>query len=94
MVERLRGVRLLTAPRGKPPADLHSVVDALLRLSQLVEEHPGVVEAEMNPVLARPDGVVAVDARLRVAPESGATTSPATLPSRLPAFPPARTPAR
>jgi acetyl coenzyme A synthetase (ADP forming)-like protein len=94
MVERLRGVRLLTAPRGKPPADLGAVVDALLRLSQLVEEHPGVVEAEMNPVFARPDGVVAVDARLRVAPESGAATSPATLPSRVPASPSARTPAR
>jgi acyl-CoA synthetase (NDP forming) len=66
MIERLRGVRLLTAPRGGPPADLDALVEALLRLSQLVEEQPNVVEAEMNPVIARPDGVEAVDARLRV----------------------------
>jgi acetyl coenzyme A synthetase (ADP forming)-like protein len=68
MVERLRGVRLLTAPRGGPPADVDALVEALLRLSQLVEEHGSVVEAEMNPVLVREDGVEAVDARIRVAP--------------------------
>jgi acetyl coenzyme A synthetase (ADP forming)-like protein len=67
MLSRLRGYPILQGARGAKPADLDAVVDALLRLSQLCEEHPGVVECEMNPVLARPDGAEAVDARLRVA---------------------------
>lgn len=66
MLERLRAYRLLTGARGAAPVDLDAVVDALLRLSQLVEEHPSIVEIEMNPVLARASGVEAVDVRLRV----------------------------
>jgi acetyl coenzyme A synthetase (ADP forming)-like protein len=67
MLERLRAYRLLTGFRGSKPVDLDAVVDTLLRLSQLVEEHPSIAEVEMNPVLVRPDGVEAVDVRLRVA---------------------------
>src|SRR5262245_37143862 len=68
MIGRLRGARLLEGPRGEEPVDRAALTEALLRLSQLVEEQPGIVEAEMNPVMARPDGVEAVDARVRVAP--------------------------
>jgi hypothetical protein len=46
--------------------DLGAVEDALLRFSQLCEDHPFVAECEVNPLVARPDGVLAVDARLRV----------------------------
>jgi acetyl coenzyme A synthetase (ADP forming)-like protein len=67
MLERLKAFPILAGARGGAPADLDAVVDALLRLSLLVEEQPSVVECEMNPVLARPDGVEAVDARVRVA---------------------------
>lgn len=67
LLERLRAYPILRGVRGGPPVDLDRVVDALLRLSALVEDFPEVVEVEMNPVLARPDGVEAVDVRLRVA---------------------------
>ena len=67
MLERLRGYKLLTGARGAKPVDLAAVEDTLLRLSALVEEHPSIVEIEMNPVIARPDGAEAVDVRLRVA---------------------------
>ena len=68
MVSRLRGFPLLQGVRGQKGVDLAAVEETLLRLSQLCEEQPSVVECEMNPLLARPDGVEAVDARLRVAP--------------------------
>ncbi len=67
MLERLRAYKLLTGARGSKPVDLDAVVDTLLRLSALVEEHPLIVEVEMNPVIAREDGAEAVDVRLRVA---------------------------
>jgi acyl-CoA synthetase (NDP forming) len=66
LITRLRAYPILTGHRGAPPVDLDAIVDALLRLSALVEAHPSILEVEMNPVIARPDGVEAVDARLKV----------------------------
>ena len=40
--------------------------DILLRVSQLADDLPQVAELDLNPVIARPDGVIAVDARVRV----------------------------
>ncbi len=68
LVTRLRAYPILAGVRGQKAADLDAIVDALLRLSALAEEHPEVVDVEMNPVFARPDGIEAVDVRLRVAP--------------------------
>ena len=59
---------ILAGTRGQRAADLDAVEQTLLRLSALAEEHPEVVDVEMNPVFARADGVEAVDVRLRVAP--------------------------
>ena len=43
-----------------------ALADLLLRLSRLGEDLPEVAELDLNPVLALPDGCVAVDARIRV----------------------------
>ena len=59
--------RLVAGYRGAPPADEGSLVDLLLRLSQLVADHPEVADLDLNPVLALPDRAVAVDARIRIA---------------------------
>ena len=59
--------RLVRGFRGAEAADVRALVDLVLRLSLLADELPEVVELDLNPVLARPDGCVAVDARLRVA---------------------------
>jgi acyl-CoA synthetase (NDP forming)/GNAT superfamily N-acetyltransferase len=40
--------------------------DTLLRVSRLADDLPQVAELDLNPVIVRPDGVVAVDARIRV----------------------------
>jgi acyl-CoA synthetase (NDP forming) len=58
---------LVRGYRGAPPADADALVDLLLRLSQLAADHPEVAELDLNPVLALPDGAVAVDARVRIA---------------------------
>jgi acetyltransferase len=44
------------------------VIDVLIRLGQLAADHPEVRELDINPLLADAVGVVALDARLRVAP--------------------------
>jgi acetate---CoA ligase (ADP-forming) len=54
--------------RGKPPADETALSDLLHRLGRLGEDFPELAELDLNPVIAGPDGCVAVDARIRVAP--------------------------
>ena len=43
-----------------------ALVDLLFRLSRLGQDLPAVSELDLNPVLARPDGCLALDARVRV----------------------------
>ena len=52
--------------RGKPAADEPALVDLVHRLSRLGDDLHEVVELDLNPVIASPDGCVAVDARVRV----------------------------
>ncbi len=52
--------------RGKPAADAHALTDLLHRLSRLGDDLHEVAELDLNPVMALPDGCVAVDARARV----------------------------
>jgi len=65
---RTRVWQLLQGYRGKPPADIDRIAYSLIRLGQLAADHPEIRELDINPLLADPTGVVALDARLRVAP--------------------------
>jgi acetyl coenzyme A synthetase (ADP forming)-like protein len=58
--------RLVGGFRGAPAADAGALADLVHRLARLGEELPAVAELDLNPVLARPDGYVAVDARVRI----------------------------
>ncbi|GAA2673342.1 bifunctional acetate--CoA ligase family protein/GNAT family N-acetyltransferase [Actinoplanes palleronii] len=68
MWRSLRCAPLLTGYRGAPPVDTGALEELLLRLARLAEDHPEVAELDLNPVLAGPDLVTAVDAKLRLAP--------------------------
>jgi len=64
--------RLVAGFRGAPAADARALAELLLRLGRLAEDLPEVAELDLNPILAGPDGCVAVDARVRIrAAESG-----------------------
>jgi hypothetical protein len=43
-----------------------AVGDVLRRVSALADAHPEIAELDLNPLVASPDGVIAVDARVRV----------------------------
>gem|GEM_PF-1557823 len=66
MIDGLRSRRILDGQRGKRPSDLRAIEDALLRLSQLVQDFPAIREIDLNPVLALPDACVLADARIVV----------------------------
>jgi acetyltransferase len=72
-IERTRVAALLKGYRGRPAADIDSVVNVLVQLSRIVADHAEVAEIDINPLLCDPAGVIAVDARIRV----GAARGPA-----------------
>jgi acyl-CoA synthetase (NDP forming) len=63
MLRRLRGFRLLEGYRGTPAVNLDAVCEAIARISELAADHADrIEEIDVNPLLARPDGAVALDA--------------------------------
>ncbi len=72
MIRSIRAAPLLTGHRGAPAADLAALSDALLRVSRLADDLPEIAELDLNPVIARPDGAFAVDARIRVTSQAAA----------------------
>jgi acetyltransferase len=67
MLDEVRGRALLDGVRGQPPVDRAALVDALLRLSDLMLREPCIASVDLNPVLAGAGGVLAVDARVVLA---------------------------
>jgi hypothetical protein len=45
---------------------LGALRDVLMRVSRLADDIPEITELDLNPIIARPDGAVAVDTRIRV----------------------------
>ena len=68
MIHAVHATPLLAGDRGTPPADTAALADALLRVSRLADDLPEVSELDLNPVLARPDGIWCVDVRVRISP--------------------------
>ena len=66
--EMIHAVPLLAGGRDRPPADTAALADALLRVSRLADDLPEVSELDLNPVIARPDGVWCADVRVRISP--------------------------
>ena len=69
LINSIRSAPLLHGHRGVPAADLTALRDVLLRVSRLTDDLPEVTELDLNPVIARPDGAIAVDARIQVTPQ-------------------------
>jgi len=65
---RTRIFKLLQGYRDVPAADMDEIAMMLVRLSQLVIDLPEIEELDINPLLAGVDGVMALDARIRVSP--------------------------
>jgi len=68
LVERTRVSRLLHGYRDVPAADLAAVHLTLVKISQLVTDHAEIAEFDINPLLADAEGVLALDARMRLEP--------------------------
>jgi acetyltransferase len=66
-LSRTRVSRILAGFPGTPPADREGVALSLVKLGQLVADVPEIAEMEVNPLIADAAGVLALDARIRLA---------------------------
>ncbi|WP_255196111.1 acetate--CoA ligase family protein [Halorarius litoreus] len=69
MLDDIDAAPLLRGARGRPSVDEGAIVETLQRLSQLVTDFPAILELDVNPLVARPEGAVAIDVRLTIDPE-------------------------
>jgi acetyltransferase len=68
LIARTRVARLMAGWRDTPAVDEASVHGVLLALSQLLAEVPEIAELDINPLIVNFEGVVALDARIRLDP--------------------------
>ncbi len=66
MVRSLATFPLLDGYRNAPRADVAALEETLLRVSALVEAHPEMVEMDCSPLMVLEQGVVVIDAKIRV----------------------------
>ncbi len=72
MVRGIQGFPLLEGVRGESAADLDILVEVLLKIAQLAERHPRILELDINPFVAAAQrrDAVALDVRIRLGPVS------------------------
>lgn len=68
LIKETRISRLLRPFRGRKGVDLDALSSLLVRVSRLIVEVPEILEMDINPLLAGPDGLIGVDVRMRVGP--------------------------
>jgi acetyltransferase len=64
MMESTKIYRALKGVRGRPPVDMNALESLLVAFSQLVVEQPRIKEIDINPLLASPERLLALDARV------------------------------
>ena len=72
MLNEIRAKALLDGVRGSPEVDKDAIIDTLLRIGQLVQDFPEILELDINPltVFAKGQGAIAIDMRLVLAKDS------------------------
>lgn len=66
MIERTKIYTALKGVRGRKPVDLQALEQLIVRFSQLIVEQRWIKELDINPLVASPDGLLALDARVVV----------------------------
>jgi len=64
LVSRPRGSSILNGVRGSGPVDRAAIEELVMSVGRLMTTYPEIAELDLNPIMAGPDGVVAVDVRL------------------------------
>jgi len=66
MLRALRGAAIFDGLRGGPAVEIAPVADMIVRIGDLITDHPEIAELDLNPVLVTATRCLAVDWRIRV----------------------------
>ncbi len=68
MINEIKAVQLLKGSRGEQPSDIESIIDVLLKISQMVIDFPEIIEMDINPLFVKTEGkgAIAGDVRIRL----------------------------
>jgi acetyltransferase len=66
MIHSIKAYGVLKGIRGNPPSDIDAIKDCILRLSQMVADHPEIAELDINPLIVYPEGEGCVVADSRI----------------------------
>jgi acetyltransferase len=64
MMKEIKAYPLLTRFRGSEGVDIQGIADIIVKVSNLMNDHKVIAEIDVNPVFARVDSSIAVDARI------------------------------
>ncbi len=64
MIREIHGYPVLAGYRGQPQVDIGALADCLLVVANMAEEYPKIMEIDLNPVFAYPQGTLVADARI------------------------------
>jgi acetyltransferase len=70
MIRETKAFRLLSGYRGNKPSDISALEDILVKVAQLSLENPEITEMDFNPLLAYPDGAVALDVKITISDDN------------------------
>ncbi len=66
MVERIRGYPILAGIRGQRGASIPKITESIRKIARLMQKEKNVLEIDINPLIATPHQIIAVDARVVV----------------------------
>jgi acetyltransferase len=66
MLAEIKGAPLLEGARGRQGVDRTALLEAIQRLSRLLEDLPAIREMDLNPLMAFSQGAFVVDARISI----------------------------
>lgn len=64
MIREVKAYKILSGYRGRPPSDVEAIADVIVKVSILGDRYPEIMEMDINPLIAYPKGVLAVDVRV------------------------------
>ena len=75
LVQRTRIAKVLKGYRDVKPANMEAILVTLVKISQLIVDHPELQELDINPLVANNNGVIALDARIKISSVATGGTS-------------------
>ncbi|MEM4718223.1 MAG: acetate--CoA ligase family protein [Desulfurococcaceae archaeon] len=64
MLNEIKSSKILNGFRGQPPVDKYAIADIIVKTANLLQENEEIESIDLNPVMAYPQGAIAVDVRV------------------------------